>query len=925
MKKSRILPLVGVAVLVAGGGAYGYIRYQHDPLRDGRALLAKGDLRGALIDLRAAVRDQQGNKNAHFALALANMRGNDPAAAERELRAALDLGYDPAEIQPLLAQTYLDQQKFIQILADFPVPVGPPASVAPILVARGLAMLALNDPAGALAATTQAEKLLPDSPDAAFATAQVALATKDLKLAEQKADRTLELNPHQGRAHLMKAQLLNVRGDRAGATEQLTLALVDSPHLPSALAERANLLINSGDDAKAKADVDTLLADIPNDPIGIYLDMILHVRKKEFSAANVDLQKISTVLTRFPRALYFDALVKANLGQVEQAMDSATRYVAQNPHDPNGIKLLARIDLSNKRPDLAAAALGRAIPDVKPDGELLDLLGRSYALSGKSPDALKTYMQAAASAPANPDILSRLASTRLSMGDVGGATTDLQKALALDPQQPQVGAELVVAALASGDLGQVRFAIDKLRAMEGDSEAVGNFEGLLKIAELDLEGAKAAFTKTLAAFPNSIRTRINLIKVMGMQGKQADAEAAVADLITKYPTNDLVISVFVAAMLQQNKIPLAIEVVEKAHAAAPDDLFVTASLTDLLIRSGQAAKAVHMLDDTPKSQQSVPLLLTARARALAAAGNMKDAIDTLRKVLSVDERNSDVRTRMVDVMVESGDFDGARGALRDALRLSPGNLAVMTALARVDLKALGLDAALATADRLERDPTNLPGARVLKGDLYAGERRFDDAADAYAGEMKKNPSSVLAIRQAFALRFAGKSDQSLDLLHAWCAAHPDDVEALKATAANELALKHYKEAADHLRTVIAKTPNDAASLNNLAWLYQQLGEPGALALAQRAYLISSTAETADTYGWLLTTQGHADKGIIPLRFAVTQPPVNGTIVYHYAVALNDIGLRDDAIRNLTSVTKMASSFDGKDEARALLVTLSAAH
>jgi len=925
MKKSRILPLLGVAVLVAGGGVYAYIRHQHDPLRDGRALMAKGDMRGAIIDFRAAVRDQPGNKNAHFALAQANMRNNDPAAAERELRAASDLGYDPLEIQPLLAQTYLDQQKFVQILSDFPVPVGSPAVVAPILVARGLAMLALNDPAGALAATTQAEKLLPESPDAAFATAQVAMVSKNLTLAEQKVDRTLELSPHQIRAHLMKAQLLNLRGDRSGATQQLTLALADSPHFPAALAERANLLINAGEDAKAKADVDTLLADVPNDPIGIYLDMILHVRKKEFGPANVDLQKISTVLTRFPRALYFDALVKVNLGQVEQAMDSATRYVAQNPHDPNGVKLLARIDLSNKRPDLAAAALDHAIGDIKPDAEILDLLGRSYALSGKSTDALKTYMQAAASAPTNPDVLARLASTRLSMGDVSGATTDLRKALAMAPRQPMVGAELVVAALASGDLDQVRSAIDKLRAVEGDSDVVGNFEGLLKISELDLEGARAAFTKSLAAFPNSIRTRINLIKVMGMEGKQAEAEADLADLITKYPTNDLVISVFIGAMLEQNKIPAAIEVLQRAHAAVPDDLFVTSSLTGLLIRSGQAVKAVQMLDDTAKSQQSVPVILAARAKALVAAGKRKDAIDTFRKILSVDERDGEARSRMVDVMVEAGDFDGARGALNDALKLSPGNLQFMTALARIDLKALGLDAALATADRLERDPTNLPAARVLKGDLYAGEHKFDDAAQAYTAEMKSNPSSVLAIRQAFALRFAGKADQSLDLMRDWCAAHPDDMEALKAYAANELVLKRYKEAADHLQTVIAKAPNDAPSLNNLAWLYQQLGDPRALGLAQRAYLISSTADTADTYGWLLTTQGHADKGIIPLRFAVTQPPVNGTILYHYAVALNDIGLRDDAIRNLTSVTKLPDSFDGKDDARTLLVRLSSAH
>ena len=60
------------------------------------------------------------------------------------------------------------------------------------------------------------------------------------------------------------------------------------------------------------------------------------------------------------------------------------------------------------------------------------------------------------------------------------------------------------------------------------------------------------------------------------------------------------------------------------------------------------------------------------------------------------------------------------------------------------------NAALAAADQLKRDPANMPAAAALRGDVYMSQRRFADAATAYAAEMKAAPSSALALRAAAA-------------------------------------------------------------------------------------------------------------------------------------------------------------------------------
>ena len=926
MRKSVVLPLLGIAVIAAAGGGYAAIKYRHDPLRDGRALMAKGDLRGASIELRTAVRDDPDNRDAHFALAQLHTRTGDPIAAEKELRAAIQHGYDRQKVNPMLAQAYLDQQKFKELLAEFPVPQGAPDNVAPILIARGLAMFALKNAAGAQQSISQAEQIAPDDADAAFAAARLALANRDLPLAEQKIDRTLAISPHVAQARLLKAQVMLARNDRPGALEQLGTAITDSPHYDAARLERANLLLTiGGEDARAKADVDAVLADAPKNPTAIYFDGVLRVRQKDFTGANADFQQISSVLNRFPRALFFDAIVKASLGQMAQATDSATRYVAQAPGDLDGAKLLARIYLGNRRPDLAIGVLNKTADAGRSDSELLDLLGRAYAMAGNGAEALRSYTQASQLAPNSADILTRLASTRLGMGDAGGASADLQKSLALAPDQPAVSEALVVTAMSSGDLPKAKAALEKLHGTQGDTEVVGNLAGLVKVAELDLVGAQTQFEKVLTAFPNSVPAKLNRAKVLGMQGRRADAEASLAELIERQPANEPAVLALVAAMLEDNQLPRAVDILQKAHAAAPDNAGFIASLSDLLIRAKQGSQAMLLLDEAAKNQASVPLLMGARARAQVAIDRPKDAIDSYRKILAANPNDLDARTRLVDLTMGAGDFESAKSVLRDGLRVFPGNLSIMEAIVRADMREAGIDSGLAAADQLASDPANLPVARVLKGDLYASARRFDEAAAAYAAELKANPSSLLAVRLAIGLNLAGKPDQAIGALRDWIARNPGDIDALLPLSTFDLSAKHYDEAKTELEAILKTRPNDAASMNNLAWIYQRLGDPRALGLAERAYLLAPTADTADTYGWVLATQGQSDKAVILLRSAAFRRPPNGTILYHYGVALKDTGQRDEAIRDLTSAVSLPGEFDEREPAKKLLADLSTQH
>jgi predicted Zn-dependent protease len=64
--------------------------------------------------------------------------------------------------------------------------------------------------------------------------------------------------------------------------------------------------------------------------------------------------------------------------------------------------------------------------------------------------------------------------------------------------------------------------------------------------------------------------------------------------------------------------------------------------------------------------------------------------------------------------------------------------------------------------------------------------------------------------------------------------HPKDKVFLRALGDNAMQTRSYPAADQHYSALIKIDPNDAAALNNLAWLSARLGKPGALGFAERA-------------------------------------------------------------------------------------------
>jgi cellulose synthase operon protein C len=890
-------------------------------MSNARDSMKKGDLKSAQIDLRNAVRNDPQNAEAHFLLGRVSMELGDPVAAEREADAAKQRGYDPHQAVPLLTQALLAEGKYQQLL-DTLKPDGKDTTLdATILVSRGYALIGLKRPDDAQKSFAEAQQVAPNAVEPLLADARLAVARADLNSAQAKIDQAISVQPKSIEALLAKAQLLRLKNDGPGAMAVLDDLINSQPTAMQARLDRASLALAMGKNDQAKTDIDAVLKGTPGNVAAIYLAAVMEAQAGHFDNADKDLTRISNFVGRIQRAFYLQAVVKEQLGQYEQAEDSARKYLARFPNDIAGYKVLARVQFAKKRPDQVIDTLGKVAESGKGDAETYDLLGRAYAATNRPTDAVAAFQKAQAMAPNDVGLQTRLASARMGMGDVDAAMGDLEHTLQLEPKAPAVGEALFFAALASGDMDKASAELTKIKQMQGDTEVTGNLEGLLHLAKTELPEAQTTFEALIKKYPDFSPAKVNLARIVAMQGDQPKAEDLLAQVLAKDPTSEPALTMAVFYKLQNGRLDDATGIMEKAHAASPASPTMTANLGELYIRNGKAQKALDMaLAEKPPTSTSVEIY-SLKAASYLALGRKKEARDTYTELLKQDANVVGARRQLVALLIEAGEFESARSVLTSGIAANPQNYQLYQDLAMIDLKSTGIEAALATADRLQGEDRDFADLRALKGDLYLAANRPNDAVDAYQKQFQANPSSMLVSRLAAAMMRAGRTPAATRVLMDWVGQHDTDFPVLEQLSEILLATQQVTDAETYLELLLKKKPYDAVALNNLAWLYQQKGDDRALATARRAYVLSPNAQTADTLGWILVTTGNPQNGVGLLRQASVEASNDPRVVYHYAVALKDIGDKDAAIKELTVVVGLKGQAQEIQDAQRLLTDL----
>jgi putative PEP-CTERM system TPR-repeat lipoprotein len=905
--------------------------------------LESGNAAAAIIQLRNALQQNPDNADARLLLGQLYLQAGDGPSAEKELRRALS-ARPSDETEILLGNALLMQQKYDAVLSAISPEAATPELHRQKILLRGNAHFGLGEPEKAEALYREILDSDPKAVGAHFALARLQAARGDLETARDTLQTALDIDPEFFDGWLLKAEMALRERQFAGALDALERANRIRPGDTRVHLGRAQALLQTGKLEEGEREVAAVLERQPDHRFAKYLQAGVHFARGEYNEADRLYLTIQDEMRDFIPGLLLGGLIKFSTGQYAQANDMLTRYVRAQPQNTAAKRLLALVHLRQGEPESAVELLEPLVQEHPDDAAALQLLASGYMRTARYDEAAKIFEQIERSG--NPAVVQQ-ARTALTLlgpslgigeipaGDVpsgeapagesaGAETAARQAALPegelLQPDDLSRRILLVLDYLRTRDFDAALEEVERLKSQHPDNPVVLNIEGGVHVARGDEETARQRFEEALAINPDFLSALSNLDRLDLRAGNPEAVENRMRDRLERNPKDERMTLRLAEFLLSQGRPDETYELLESARAAMPDSRAVRRALIISYLRNGQREPVVPVARELAEMALDDAETIAFAAGALFDAGASAESAELFQTAAALQPDSERLQLALADALYAADRKDEARQVLIDLQAKDPGNAAAAAGLINFAMSEERPEEALRIADRLKAD--NAVAAAQLKSDVLMRLGRTGEAVSVLTQAFQENPVSSLAIDLFLARRSAGEMDAAVANLKDWVESHEDDHSARLALASALLETGDYEAAAQHYERLAAVNPNDAAVLNNLAWLKNELNQPNALDYARRArQLAPSSPEIADTLGWLLVQSAQTPEGLELLREAASAAPTNLDIQYHLAYALHAAGDRDAALAILEKLLATDQPFTEREAAKLLLTEL----
>ncbi len=545
-------------------------------------------------------------------------------------------------------------------------------------------------------------------------------------------------------------------------------------------------------------------------------------------------------------------------GQEDRAEALAAETIEHDKTAGAIYDLLYTTYLRTRRPALAEEILQKKIASNPREGACMMQLAFHYYMTGRRADMQAALNRLTSQPGAFPD-------ARLQVGDFFGRIREFDQALAQyelgekeNPKQGRLYRKKRVEVLASqGKIGQASSLLDEiLRDDAKDPEAAG-LKAALSVARGDSNELKRAISE-----------------LESVARKMASNPLAHYDLGRAYMARG-------AAGLEQARAQLA-----EALRLDPRHVAARLSLAEVELARGESAQAVAQTGQILSREPADASALLLRAKGRMNMAEYAKARDDLATVLAMDPGSHEARFELGELALQEGHLDEAEQEFQALMDLGD---------------ARGLEGAVDCKARreqweqaiqmVERELGKHPDAEQFRStlaNLLLRAQRYGEAAGQFELLLKRSPNSEefhLGLGEARAhlgdpARAAAAFEEARVLA-------PSDARPDVALGVLYDNLKRFNEARIAYQRALAKQPDNARALNNLAYLEAEQGKDldQALVYAQRARAkVPGDIDVLDTLGLIYVKKNLTEDGLRMLREAVKQRPADAALRLHLALA-----------------------------------------
>ena len=535
--------------------------------------------------------------------------------------------------------------------------------------------------------------------EARFVLASFYLVNKRFDKAEDayKALAELDKDKPEGRSVLADFYSAIGRLDEAIAIYKEVVA--KSPDYSQGHYRFAEILMMRGDIAGAKNEIDGILKNDAKDRQAIILRARIEMRSGEPSDLKVAIEDLREVLRQEPNSragLYFMAEANLRLGQIDQARAFAGDLERNYPEYLPAKLMQVQINLASgdAKSALQLASqlqdrLAKAVPDRDTSPQMLaDIRANTLIAHGSAALQLRDtktarsdFLAAHDAAPGSADIYVKLAAVALAENKVDEAITFYNNAMAIDGANFNSLRGLISIYASQNHTDQAHARIDQAINSQPNNASLHFLKGQVYGFERNAQGAEAEFRRALEIDANYLAAYSALGALFVNTNQQDRAIAEYQKIVDRRPDNAAAYTLIGMLETSRRNIDAAIDNYRKALTKDENAIFAANNLAWLYAEYGKGNldEAVRLAQGIVQTHPEVPSFADTLGWVYYKKGLYGAAAEQLKKAVTIDEaeaRRSNstpspvFRYHFGLALAGKGDKAGARREIETALRLS---------------------------------------------------------------------------------------------------------------------------------------------------------------------------------------------------------------------------------------------------------------
>lgn len=754
----------------------------------------------------------------------------------------------------------------------------------------------------------------PKDADALYYSGRVAEARQQVRQAIALYQAAVDADPSLEVARARLARLFAIIGAPQRALDVISPGLAHNPDDPDLLAARATARHGLQDEQNAIVDAERAVKLAPEN-----LDAVAALAGLySFAGDNTRaLNLVSEYVSRTPSAFEMrEILAKLYLttAQPAKAEEQMRDIIQLRPRELGARTQLAAHLTSEHQTDAAQRVLEDAAADFAHDTDsahrnAAKLALVSFLAAERSVDEgrkkLLTYVHVD---PGNVELRFGLAALLERSGAWKDALATYREVIEREGTGPQglVARDRIAAVqLAHGQADAAAALVGEvLEKNPRDIDALF-IRANIALQRNDATSAIADLRAVVRDQPSAVSAQLTLARAFLAKSQPALAEDAYRAAVQAAPGDPSVAIEFAHFLAQTQRAPQAVSVLEELIARFPGSQPARESLARLYLAQ----------QDLPKARESTEQL---KARFPDSPAGFY-----LAGLVAAQERHLEDSQRELEHALTLS----AAAPTEHTLTLSPAATDVLVALARVQLaRGDGAKAAIRVREASDRDPKNVTLLGLL-GELYAAQRDFGRATEAFTKASALEPNAWLPHRNLAQVRLAAGD------VHGAIAEYETALKLSPAEPRIVIELTSVYEKQGRVDDAIARYDGLYAAnpesrqlaANNLAMLLVTYRtDQASLDRAQRLtaeFASSENGSLLDTNGWVRFKRREYQEAAAVLERAAARAPDSRIIRYHLGMAEFQLGQRDRARSNLESALAGSAVFSGSEEARTVLASL----